>query len=516
MPSAVSRLLSFDKQRTGLLCAAGAASLGFLALIGWLADKPLLYAHFAPGRAATKPTAALALVLGGLALWLYTITNQASRTKTHDVLALGCTALWSCLALDALAFHFAAYDTGLAALLYQSMTGHGRPGAWAHMSHMGSVCIAALAVAQIFIRQVPRAVYVAQSLCLAVLVACTWAVIETLIQLGQFSGISLNAAAGYALLAFGTLLLHPPRWLDEVAFEPGPAPRLFRWLPFVVLGSILLSVGLEYYAQRYARLYATKDEIFVFLFTLAMAAAFYVAARMVRAADLQRQLELQRRHHEERYRLIVEASHDGILLVSAEGTILYMNPSLEQMLGYAPDELLGHKSYELVPPEGLQGVKDTIERSRTVPRQDMEVALARKDGSPVWTLVTVTTLNDDQGEQIGRLSIISDLSRLRHAEEARSRLEQEVLQAELEGVRKAVATYMHELNSPLAGLNSYVQMLLEEVKDDEQRQWLEDMQDACRRMHQVLRSMEDLKQLKLGVAGGHRGPLDLRESKEDA
>jgi DNA-binding NtrC family response regulator len=95
--------------------------------------------------------------------------------------------------------------------------------------------------------------------------------------------------------------------------------------------------------------------------------------------------------------------------------------------------------------------------------------------------------------------------------EAEQRLhEAELRAAELDGVRRAVATYMHELNSPLTGLLSYTKMMLEDEPSPEHAEYLNDMQAACQRMGQVLRQMESLTDVRDRVGSGKRGPLELK------
>ncbi len=48
---------------------------------------------------------------------------------------------------------------------------------------------------------------------------------------------------------------------------------------------------------------------------------------------------------EKRFRALIEHSYDIVLLLSAEGTILYASPSVERVLGYAPEELIGRDGY---------------------------------------------------------------------------------------------------------------------------------------------------------------------------
>jgi PAS domain S-box-containing protein len=54
---------------------------------------------------------------------------------------------------------------------------------------------------------------------------------------------------------------------------------------------------------------------------------------------------------EKRFRLLVEASGVGMVVVNSEGTILMSNSTAESMLGYAKDGLKGLSVDSLLPPE---------------------------------------------------------------------------------------------------------------------------------------------------------------------
>ena len=45
---------------------------------------------------------------------------------------------------------------------------------------------------------------------------------------------------------------------------------------------------------------------------------------------------------------LIEKSWDGIALVDADGRFLYVSPSVERILGYTPQELIGRRSAEFV------------------------------------------------------------------------------------------------------------------------------------------------------------------------
>ena len=88
-------------------------------------------------------------------------------------------------------------------------------------------------------------------------------------------------------------------------------------------------------------------------------------------------------------------------------------------------------------------------------------------------------------------------------------LQAQLHSAELAGVRRAVATYLHEINSPLAGIIGYLDMLQQEPHPADLQAAFHEMLSACNQIKHVLRSMEALEELRARPGAGNRGPLDL-------
>jgi len=115
----------------------------------------------------------------------------------------------------------------------------------------------------------------------------------------------------------------------------------------------------------------------------------------------------------------------------------------------------------------------------------------------------------EQATQVSRLRReLTDQSSRRAQVEAELR-EAQLHSAELAGMRKTVATFMHELNSPLTGLLNCVDMLLSDSPKPGHEQWLGDMQEACRKMALVMRRMSELEDLRQRPGSGPQGPLDI-------
>ena len=108
------------------------------------------------------------------------------------------------------------------------------------------------------------------------------------------------------------------------------------------------------------------------------------------AADraARRRAESELRESEQRYRLLWETAPDAILLLDAKSNILFANPAVQNVFGYAPAELVG-KNLALLLPDKLQGSSGTALHRKVgqivtaAQRHSLETAGVKRDGSGV-------------------------------------------------------------------------------------------------------------------------------------
>ena len=89
------------------------------------------------------------------------------------------------------------------------------------------------------------------------------------------------------------------------------------------------------------------------------------------------------RFEEQRFRAFVEHSSDMIVLVNLEGVILYVNPAIESVLGFKPEERIGAKGIERIHPDDIKALADvfnTLSRDTNSPVIKGELRLLHKDG----------------------------------------------------------------------------------------------------------------------------------------
>ncbi len=91
----------------------------------------------------------------------------------------------------------------------------------------------------------------------------------------------------------------------------------------------------------------------------------------------------------EQLQALTENAWDVVHMLTPDDVILYISPSVERVLGYLPDEMIGRHSREFVHPDDLPGVDASFRQDISKPgaHRSLELRLRHKDGS--WRDVEV-------------------------------------------------------------------------------------------------------------------------------
>jgi PAS domain S-box-containing protein len=134
----------------------------------------------------------------------------------------------------------------------------------------------------------------------------------------------------------------------------------------------------------------------------------------------------ERRAAEEAQRFlasIVECSEDAIVATAPDGTILTWNRGAQALLGYTPEEAIGHHVSMLVSPgrhQYIEAFTRQILQGRTTSQR--ESLLIRQDGHAVVVCITASSILNSAGEAVAISAIIHDITQRKQAEESRALL----------------------------------------------------------------------------------------------
>ncbi|AKB51300.1 Sensory transduction histidine kinase [Methanosarcina barkeri str. Wiesmoor] len=131
-----------------------------------------------------------------------------------------------------------------------------------------------------------------------------------------------------------------------------------------------------------------------------------------------KQAEEKLRDSEEKYRNIVETANEIILITDKESIITYVNKKMVDMLGYTLEEFIGKPIWSFISEECKSVVKMNLEKRMRGVSESYELKLIRKDGSSLWTFLNAKPLFDKEGKYIGAMSMLTDITKRKEAEEA--------------------------------------------------------------------------------------------------
>ncbi len=114
---------------------------------------------------------------------------------------------------------------------------------------------------------------------------------------------------------------------------------------------------------------------------------------------------------------IVESSHDAIISRSADGTIRSWNQGAEQLFGYLPQEMIGHKIDCLFPAQQPDGFNDHELLCRGVGAGHAEPDCQTRDGRSLAVLLTQSPILGPDGQATAVSVIMSDISSRKAKEE---------------------------------------------------------------------------------------------------
>lgn len=136
------------------------------------------------------------------------------------------------------------------------------------------------------------------------------------------------------------------------------------------------------------------------------------------------------RESEKKYRGIVEAAQEGIVLFDPEFRILFANEMLARMLGANAKKLLGRSLLEFIDRESQASAMINMKKRVAGIAEVVEYRFIYSDGSKFWVNANASPVLDDKGKFICVMFMITDITAHKQAETAlkksHAKLEQKV------------------------------------------------------------------------------------------
>jgi PAS domain S-box-containing protein len=220
------------------------------------------------------------------------------------------------------------------------------------------------------------------------------------------------------------------------------------------------------------------------------------------------------------YRLIIERMQQGAAIVGTDGTIVYVNRRLSDLLNMAPSSMLGTNFSRYVV-DADRTALETLLRDGSKEDAELEVTMDRPGASELSALLNVTPLLDPQGILC---LMVTDLTlHKRHAEERERLVQEQAARAAAEQIAEALRTadrrkdeflamLGHELRNPLAPMRNGLQILnLIGSREPAARQMREMMGRQLEGLVRLVDDLLDVGRVTQGKIELHPEPTDMRQ-----
>ncbi|MDQ3041414.1 MAG: PAS domain S-box protein, partial [Acidobacteriota bacterium] len=139
---------------------------------------------------------------------------------------------------------------------------------------------------------------------------------------------------------------------------------------------------------------------------------------LARDVTHRRQTEAALRESENKYRLLIESTSEGLLQVDTNDRTQFINDRFCEMVGYSAEELINKNwTQMLLDDEGRDLIGQANERRRNGISDRYEIQLKKKSGEMLWVIVGGAPTLNAKGIVIGSMGVFTDITASKKVEE---------------------------------------------------------------------------------------------------
>ncbi|QNF33587.1 PAS domain S-box protein [Adhaeribacter swui] len=215
---------------------------------------------------------------------------------------------------------------------------------------------------------------------------------------------------------------------------------------------------------------------------------------------------------EEKFRSIFESFQDLYYRTDDENKVVLMSPSVRDMLGYAPDEVIGKPATSFYAyPEELLNLVYTLKKEGTV--RNFETNLVSKSGTIIPFLLNAHLLKDKEGQYLGIEGVGRDMTELKQTQLELIRAK-EVAEDSAHAKTLFLANMSHELRTPMNGIIGMIDLLHSTDTSEEQVEYIDTLRKSSDALLAILNDILDLSKIQAGKLQLSETSIDLHYSLE--
>jgi len=253
---------------------------------------------------------------------------------------------------------------------------------------------------------------------------------------------------------------------------------------------------------------------FTYLLSMGMIIQFFVISVLIFMLIQNRKLSKKLKYSEDRLKFAIDGSGDGLWDWNIITGKVYFSKRWKEMLGFKENEIendlkeWSSRVYSDDLDNTMKDVQAHIDGKTEI--YENEHRLLCKDGSYIWILDRGKALFDSSGKAIRMLGFHTDIT---HRKEMEQKLVLEKNKAEKAEKAKSefLANMSHEIRTPLSGILGFVDILKENIKDEQNRKYLEIIDNSSNHLLGVIEDILDFSKIESGKLEIEKIDFDVKE-----
>jgi PAS domain S-box-containing protein len=225
-----------------------------------------------------------------------------------------------------------------------------------------------------------------------------------------------------------------------------------------------------------------------------------------------KQAEFALLESEEKFRDIFESFQDIYYRTKLDGSIVLISPSVQEVTGYYPEEILGKPIklfYEY--PQINKSFERQLLRYGMV--KNHETTIKTKWGYSIQTISNVRVIYNKKHEAVAIEGVARDITSLRMAnEELRSA--KELAEKSLKVKQLFLANMSHEIRTPMNGIIGMIDLLSSSNLNEEQLDYVTTIKRSSETLLYILNDILDLSKLEAGKMQLRPVPISIEATVE--
>jgi len=215
--------------------------------------------------------------------------------------------------------------------------------------------------------------------------------------------------------------------------------------------------------------------------------------------DRRKQVQTYLKNSEKQFKTLFERAPIGMVITANNGTIISVNKSFSETLGYQTEEIIGYPIKRILSDNDSLKFKPIYKLLKEGINVDMESLLIKKDKSQILAIVKSFTITDEIGRPVKTLVQILDITEIR-------KTQNDLIIAldkakESDRLKSAFLAQMsHEIRTPLNVILTSIPILSDEIGGDDEdiHAIIQSVDSAGRRLHRTIDMILSLSAIQSG------------------